>query len=72
LGVLTGSKGEAVMGEAQRLYDLKRIEPIEMAKLGTLLADAGCDESHEAYLHCLHGGQHIRGCWMFDLILGKE
>jgi hypothetical protein len=35
------------------------------------LEDAGCDDA--AVLdHCRAGGEHVRGCWLVDLLLGKE
>ena len=34
------------------------------------LEDAGCAE--QAVLeHCRKGGEHVRGCWVVDLLLGK-
>jgi hypothetical protein len=43
-----------------------------MPLLGDALMDAGCDE--EAVLaHCREqGAVHVRGCWVLDLLLGKE
>lgn len=39
--------------------------------LADALMDAGCD--HEAMLdHCRGDGIHTRGCWVVDLLLGKE
>jgi hypothetical protein len=39
--------------------------------LADALQDAGCD--HPALLdHCRSGGPHVRGCWVVDLLLGKE
>lgn len=33
--------------------------------------DAGCDD--DAILaHCRSQGPHVRGCWVVDLVLGKE
>jgi hypothetical protein len=35
------------------------------------LLDAGADD--EALVgHCRAGGEHVRGCWAVDLILGKS
>jgi hypothetical protein len=33
--------------------------------------DAGCD-SDEIITHCRGDGPHVRGCWVVDLLLGKE
>ncbi len=39
--------------------------------LADALEDAGCDNA-EILAHCRGGGEHVRGCWVVDLILGKE
>ena len=42
-----------------------------MPILADALQDAGCDE--ERILdHCRGNGPHVRGCWVVDLVLGKE
>jgi len=39
--------------------------------LADALMDAGCD--NEAILnHCRSEGPHVRGCWVVDLVLGKQ
>ena len=42
-----------------------------MPVLGDALEEAGC---HNADIlgHCRQPGQHVRGCWAVDLLLGKE
>jgi hypothetical protein len=42
-----------------------------MPILGDALEDAGCDND-EIIQHCRGPGLHVRGCWVVDLILGKE
>jgi hypothetical protein len=39
--------------------------------LADALEEAGCDNA-EALAHCRQPGEHVRGCWMVDLLLGKE
>ena len=34
------------------------------------LEDAGCTDTR-LLAHCRSGGQHVRGCWAVDLLLGK-
>jgi anti-sigma regulatory factor (Ser/Thr protein kinase) len=42
-----------------------------MSILADALQDAGCDNA--AILdHCRGEGPHVRGCWVVDLVLGKE
>ena len=42
-----------------------------MPILGDALEEAGCDNA--AILeHCPSGNEHVRGCWVLDLVLGKE
>lgn len=35
------------------------------------LEDAGCDNA-DILNHCRQPGEHVRGCWVVDLVLGKE
>jgi hypothetical protein len=39
--------------------------------LADALQDAGCDND-EIIAHCRSAGAHARGCWVVDLVLGKE
>jgi hypothetical protein len=39
--------------------------------LADALEEAGCD-SAELLAHCRAPGPHVRGCWLVDLVLGKE
>lgn len=49
---------------AERAFD-------RMPILADALEDAGCD--HAGVLtHCRDDGPHVRGCWVVDLVLGKE
>jgi hypothetical protein len=42
-----------------------------MPILADALQDAGCD-SDDVLTHCRGTGPHVRGCWVLDLVLGKE
>jgi hypothetical protein len=42
-----------------------------MPILADALQDAGCD-NEDVLSHCRGGGPHVRGCWVVDLVLGKE
>jgi hypothetical protein len=38
--------------------------------LGDALEDSGCN-NREVLDHCRSGGEHVRGCWAVDLVLGN-
>ncbi|WP_261363090.1 hypothetical protein [Gemmata palustris] len=42
-----------------------------MSILADALQDAGCD-SPDVLDHCRGPRPHVRGCWVVDLVLGKE
>jgi hypothetical protein len=42
-----------------------------MPILADTLQDAGCGNEH-ILDHCRGCGSHVRGCWVVDLVLGKE
>ena len=54
---------------ARTIYDERLFERLPI--LADALMDAGCD-SEEILAHCRGPGPHVRGCWVIDLILGKE
>ncbi|MFO0802381.1 MAG: hypothetical protein U0791_04565 [Gemmataceae bacterium] len=54
---------------ARTMYDSRYYSP--MLLLADALQDAGC-ENEDILNHCRSGGPHVRGCWVVDLILGKE
>ena len=53
---------------ARQLYDSRDFS--NMPILADALQDAGCD-SEEILNHCRQPGEHIRGCWALDLVLGR-
>jgi hypothetical protein len=62
-------KTQTVVQLARSLYEERRFE--YMPILADALEEAGCQDA--AFLeHCRSPGPHVRGCWVVDLILGKE
>jgi hypothetical protein len=39
--------------------------------LADALEDAGCTDA-DILAHCRGGGEHVRGCWVVDLLTGRE
>jgi len=39
--------------------------------LADALEDAGCDNA-DILNHCRQPGEHVRGCWVVDLLLGRQ
>ena len=66
----------SVIGLAQSAYD-ERIMPSgeldtdRLAVLSDALEEAGCD-SEDILNHLRGSAPHVRGCWVVDLLLGKE
>lgn len=42
-----------------------------MPILADALEEAGCDNA-DMLAHCRSDGPHVRGCWVVDLVLGRE
>jgi hypothetical protein len=59
-----------VLALAQGIYDERAFA--RMPILADALQDAGCN-SADILTHCRDPQQvHVRGCWVVDLVLGKE
>jgi hypothetical protein len=58
-----------VVSLAQAIYDDRAFDRLPI--LADALEDAGCNQQ-ELLSHCRSGGNHCRGCWALDLLLGKE
>jgi hypothetical protein len=59
----------AAYDEPDRPGDL--LDPTRLSILADALEEAGCD--NKGILdHCRSAGNHVRGCWVVDLLLGKE
>jgi hypothetical protein len=54
---------------AQAIYDDRAFDRLPI--LADALEDAGCTD-HDILAHCRGGGEHVRGCRVVDLLLGKE
>jgi len=53
---------------ARWIYDENRLDGLPV--LADALEEAGCD--NRAILdHCRAGGNHVRGCWLLDLVLNR-
>jgi hypothetical protein len=54
---------------AQGIYDERAFDRLPI--LADALEEAGCTDT-DILAHCRQPGEHVRGCWVVDLILGKE
>src|SRR5262249_9028954 len=54
---------------ARRIYDERNFA--ELPILADALLDAGCDDE-DILAHCRGAGPHVPGCWVVDLLAGKE
>jgi hypothetical protein len=60
---------DTVVQLAKQMYESREFGAMPI--LADALQDAGCD-SDEVLNHCRGAGPHVRGCWVVDLVLGKE
>jgi len=65
-----------VLALAQAAYDNRTLpagtlEPARLAVLADALEEAGCNNP-DLLGHLRGGGVHVRGCWVLDLLLGRE
>src|SRR5262249_5023998 len=58
-----------VVAIAQTIYDDRNFSDFPI--LGEALEDAGCQDE-QILNHCRKPGEHVLGCWVLDLVLGKE
>ena len=57
------------LGLARGIYAHRAFDRLPL--LADALMDAGCDDD-QIISHCRTGGPHVRGCWVVDLVLGKQ
>ena len=58
-----------VLALATGIYADKAFD--RMPILADALQEAGCDND-DILDHCRHPGEHVRGCWVVDLLLNKK
>jgi hypothetical protein len=73
--VLAGGDGTLVR-LAQQIYEVRslpsgNLDPARLAVLADTLEEAGCQDA-AVVDHLRSSSPHVRGCWVVDLILGKE
>jgi hypothetical protein len=54
---------------AAAIYDERRFADLPI--LADALEDAGCADA-AVLAHCRGGGEHVRGCWVVDLLTGRQ
>ncbi|MBN9520519.1 hypothetical protein J0H58_18670 [bacterium] len=58
-----------VVALASRIYADRTFD--RMPDLASALRDAGCDDT-DILAHSRDPGPHVLGCWVLDMVLGKE
>jgi hypothetical protein len=61
--------GGAILKLARTIYDERAFDRLPI--LADALEEAGCSEP-AILSHCRSGSEHVRGCWVIDLLLGRE
>jgi len=54
---------------ARQMYETRDFSPMPI--LADALQDAGCD-NEDILNHCRQPGEHVRGCWVVDLLTGRK
>jgi hypothetical protein len=54
----------------ERLLPAGHLDPARLTVLGDALEEAGCTEA-AILAHCREPAEHVRGCWLVDLLLAK-
>jgi hypothetical protein len=58
-----------IVSMAQQMYDSHDFS--DMPVLADALEEAGC-ANQKMLQHCRSKSDHVRGCWLIDLLLNKE
>jgi hypothetical protein len=53
---------------ARTIYEERAFD--RMPEVAEILEQAGCDNA-DILAHCRQPGEHVRGCWVLDFLLGK-
>jgi hypothetical protein len=64
-----GWNGGTVVQLVRSIYEERRFGDLPV--LADALEDSGCSDP-DILGHCRSGLDHVRGCWVVDLVLGKE
>ncbi|MBY0526866.1 MAG: hypothetical protein K2R98_25965 [Gemmataceae bacterium] len=59
----------AAVGLAEAIYADRAFDRLPI--LADALEDAGCTDA-DILNHCRQPGEHVRGCWVVDLLLGRS
>jgi hypothetical protein len=62
-------RGGTVRRIAQRIHEEYRFD--ELPVLADALEEAGCTDP-DVLNHCRSGGEHLRGCWLIDMLLARR
>src|SRR5262249_18379904 len=62
-------RSSTVTSLAQAIYEKRAFDRLPI--LADALEDAGCDNA-DVLGHSRGGDEHVRGCWVVDLVLGRE
>jgi hypothetical protein len=69
VSILPAWRSEPVVGLARSTYEEQAFNQLPI--LADALEEAGCD-STDILQHCRGDGPHVLGCWVLDMLLGRE
>jgi hypothetical protein len=69
--VLGGLVGEVLLADQGGGRPQGTLDPARLAVLADALEEAGCTDP-DILSHLRGTGPHVRGCWVIDLLLGKD